>query len=203
MTRNVGDLRLWAECHAQMGLVALYTGEFERGLEVWGEAERLSRRSDNRQVECWALIGRADILVRLGRYEEALELYDRGIRKIDLDAMKTEAIWAFGMSALARLRAGDERSAYEAADRAFTYILGMTPVAYWTLQGMAATAEVFLSLLETGGSHDAGFQSVVADRARASLQLHQRTRVSERLGRRSAVGAGPAADPGDPSGHPT
>ena len=182
ITRNMGDLRLWAECYGQMGLVALYSGQFERGLQAWAEAERLSRRSDNRQVECWALIGRADILVRLGLYEEALVLYEQGIRKIDLDAMKTEVIWAFGMSALARLRTGDERGAYEAADRALAYIVGVTPVAYWTLQGMAATAEVFLSLYEGASERDGRLRSALARRARGACRGLRRYRRRMALG---------------------
>src|SRR5207253_2762284 len=80
--------------------------------------------------------------------------------------MKTEVIWAFGMSALARLRTGDERGAYEAADRALAYIVGVTPVAYWTLQGMAATAEVVLSSYEAGSERDGRLRPALARRAR-------------------------------------
>jgi tetratricopeptide (TPR) repeat protein len=146
---DLGDLRLWAECHAEIGAVSHYSGRFERGLRLYGDTEGLSRRSGNQQIECWALLGQADLLLRLGRTTEALRLYEEGSRRIEVDAMQSESIWAFGMSALGRLRTGDEAGAYDAADRALSYIVRAAPVAYWTQQGMAATAEVFLTLLET------------------------------------------------------
>jgi tetratricopeptide (TPR) repeat protein len=146
--KDVGDLRLWTECHSLMGAVAHYSGRFERGLRLYVDTHGLSRRSGNRQTECWALCGQADLLFRLGRPEDALALYDEAVRKLDINAMQAEAISAFGMSALARLQTGDERGAHDAAERALSYIARATPVAYWTQQGMAATAEVLLTLAE-------------------------------------------------------
>ena len=148
MATDVGDLRLWTECHAQIGAVAHYSGRYERGLRAYADTQRLSRRSGNPQTECWALYGQADLLLRLGSMGEALPLYEEAVRKLDADTMPMESIAVFGMSALARLRAGDERGARDAADRALGYIARGAPVAYSTQQGMAATAEVFLTLLE-------------------------------------------------------
>jgi tetratricopeptide (TPR) repeat protein len=155
--RDVGDLRLWTECHSLIGAVAHYSGRYERGLRLYADTHGLSRRSGNQQTECWALCGQADLLLRLGRVDEALALYDEGIRKLDLAVMQAEVISAFGMAALARLRAGDEAGAYDAADRALSYIARTSPIAYWTQQGMAATAEVFLTLAESRGYDGAPF----------------------------------------------
>jgi tetratricopeptide (TPR) repeat protein len=151
--KDVGDLRVWTECHSLIGAVAHYSGRYERGLRLYAETQGISRRTGNQQTECWALCGQADLLLRLGRVDDALALYEEGIAKLDINAMQAEAISAFGMSALARLRAGDHAGAHDSADRALSYIVRTAPVAYWTQQGMAATAEVFLTLLETGG-HD-------------------------------------------------
>src|SRR5207248_3703641 len=106
--KDVGDLRLWTECHSLIAAASHYSGRYERGLRLFGDTQGLSRRSGNQQTECWALCGRADLLLRLGRIEESLALYDEGIGKLDINVMQAEAISAFGMSALARLRAGDE-----------------------------------------------------------------------------------------------
>jgi tetratricopeptide (TPR) repeat protein len=146
--RDVGDMRLWTECHSLMGAAAHYSGRYERGLRLYADAQGLSQRSGNQQTECWALSGQADLLLRLGRNDEALALYDAATAKLDIAAMQAESIAVFGMRALAWLRAGNENAAHDAAERALSYIARAAPVAYWTQQGMAATAEVFLTLLE-------------------------------------------------------
>jgi tetratricopeptide (TPR) repeat protein len=146
--RDVGDLRLWAECHSLMGASAHYSGRFERGLRLYADTQGLSQRSGNQQTECWALSGQGDLLLRLGRIDEALALYDVAITKLDLAAMQAESISVFGMRGLACLRAGDESAAHDAAERALSYIARAAPVSYFTQQGMAATAEVFLTLVE-------------------------------------------------------
>jgi hypothetical protein len=48
---------------------------------------------------------------------------------MDEDAVKTDALWGLGMRALARLRLGDEKGAYESARLALTHILGTRPTA--------------------------------------------------------------------------
>jgi eukaryotic-like serine/threonine-protein kinase len=166
--KDVGDLRLWTECHSQIGAVAHYSGRYERGLRLYVDSHGLSRRTGNQQTECWALAGQADLLLRLGRGEEALALYDEAIAKLDINAMQAESISVFGMSALARLRTGDERGASDAADRALSYIARTTPVAPWTQQGVAATAEVFLTLLE--GRHDASERSHLMNRSEVACR---------------------------------
>lgn len=165
---DLGDVRLWAECHSQLGSVALHRGHLERARQLYRDAEGLSRRSGNRQIECWALFGQADALLRLGRHEEALSLYRDGIDRLDLNAMHTEAISGFGMSALAHLCAGDLGAAYDSADRALTFIVGSPPVAYWTQQGTAATAEVFLTLLEATSKSDPRGRSRLVPRVQSA-----------------------------------
>ncbi|MBI3768839.1 MAG: AAA family ATPase [Deltaproteobacteria bacterium] len=183
IAERVGDLRLWEECHGQTGVLALYSGQLTRGLALFGDAHRLCRRSGNRQIECWGLLGQGDILVRLGRHDEALALYDAALAKIDENAMKTEAIWGFGMLALARLHSGDAQGAYEMADRALWHVLNSKPVAYWTQQGTAATAEVFTSLLETDWRPSAESRSTMAERARQAVGAMRRYARHIPLGR--------------------
>lgn len=184
---TLGDLRLWAECHAQMGAVALYRGRFEQGLRLYGEAQTLSRRSGDRQIDCWALLGQADGLFRLGRTVEALALYEEAVAKLDASSMQSESIWAFGMSALARLRTGDTGGACERADLALASIVRSTPVAYWTQQGTAATAEVFLTVLE------ALPEGAREQRARIAARSRSACRSLRRFARRFPLGVAPAA----------
>ena len=148
VAERVGDVRLWEECSCLEGALSLFSAQYQRGLPVFRGARRLSERSGNRQVSVWTLMGEADIMMRMGNAADALPLYDEGIAQIDEDAVRTEAIWGLGMRALALLRLGDERGASESARLALTHILDTRPTAYWTQHGTAATAEVFLTLLE-------------------------------------------------------
>jgi hypothetical protein len=147
------------------GASALYSGHFERALAHFGDGLRGSLRSGNEQVECWALLGQADMLVRLGRAGEALPLYARALGRLDEKPFKSEAIWGLGMSAVARLRTGDRRGAYEAASRALGHVRTARLVAYWLQHGMAGIAEVFLTLREDPSGFDAGERAALMTRA--------------------------------------
>jgi len=150
IAERVGDLRLREECHGELGIMALYTGQPERALAAFREAEQVGRRSGNRQVECWALLGQGDVMVRRGAHADAIALLERASERVDETAMKSEAIWTLGVLALARLRSGDAQAAYEMADRALWHVTTTRPLVYWTQQGMAAIAEVFATLTESG-----------------------------------------------------
>jgi len=169
IAERVGDLRLREESQAQIGALTAFSGQFPRALDSFHAAYRCAHRSGNRQVECWSLLGEADVLVRLGREAEALPLYATALGQVDENAMKTEAIWVFGMLALARLRSGDPQGAYEMADRALWHVISTQPVAYWTQPGTAATAEVLTILVEQGWHPLGESHDVVALRARKAV----------------------------------
>src|SRR5262249_12283145 len=150
VAERVGDLRLWEEARIQYALLALFCGRFEEALALFREVQRLSRRSGNQQIACWATMGEGGTLCRLGRDEDAVRLYVQALGAIDEQTMRAEAITGFGVLALARLRAEDPAGAFEAADRALGHIRAMKPVAYWTQPGISGAAEVVLSLLAAG-----------------------------------------------------
>ncbi len=144
----VHDLRLSIECRALAGALCEFTGEFARGTAVWKDAHRLSLTSGNRQTEFWGLVGQADNWARLGHYDEALRLFEAADEKVDEDAMRSEAVWRFGMLALTRLRVGDAKGAHDAAMRALRHLRATTPIVYYMQSGSAATVEVLLALRE-------------------------------------------------------
>lgn len=144
----IGDMRLCEEARTQAGLVALYRGPLQPGLPPLQSAYELSRRSRSKQGACWSLSGQGDILVRLGRAADAVPLYEEALRRLDEQAMRTEAIWAWGGLALAWLRLDEPERALEHARRALGYLPTTAPVAFWIQHGTAATAEVLLTLME-------------------------------------------------------
>jgi tetratricopeptide (TPR) repeat protein len=184
IAEEVGDLRLWAECHSQLGVSALFKAQFERGLVHGSECRRLGHRGANRQVECWGALEIGDHLIRLGRTSEALQAYGAARALLDEQAMRSEVLWVEGMSALALLRTGDTQGAYTAARRALEWMRSTVPVTYWTQQSMAATAEVLLTLWEGEAAPRA--RSTVAAEARDACRALRRYARRFYLGRSHA-----------------
>ena len=182
LAEQVGDHRVWQEARSMQGMSALFQGRFAAGVAAWREAQLSAERSGNWQIECWALMGQADNLVRLGREHEAIALYERAIERFAGRARTTEEIWCSGMLALALLRSGDETAAERRAARALDLVSGVTTVAYWTQFGTAATAEVFLTLAERSEPH-----SPLRGKATDATRAMQRFARVFRLGRPFAL----------------
>src|SRR5262249_42702161 len=185
LAEKAGDIRLVQECNQVRGVVTFFSGRFEEALEVFRRTREMTRRSGDAQVTRWAMLSEADTLIRLGRPEEALERYDEALPYLAEDSMETEFIWALGMMSLARLRTNDKQRAFEVAEQALTRITKSQPVAYWTQHGIAATAEVFLSLLETA-SGPPGAETTLAPHAVAACA------ALRRFARRFPMGVGQA-----------
>src|SRR5262249_14025895 len=153
-------------------IMARLQGQFDRTLALNREGHRMSIATANRQIESWSLMGQADALLRLGRAHEAATLYESSVEKIDERAMRSEAVLAYGMLALARLRIGDQPAASQCADRTLAPLLATTPVVYYTQTPPAATAEVFLSLLEVEADEGRG-KALTRSARRACLCLRR------------------------------
>jgi tetratricopeptide (TPR) repeat protein len=184
----VGDPRTWEEARSLNGLLTLYNGQYERCLALFDEGQRMSRRSGNRQAERWGLLGEASAYVRLGRLHEAVRVFDHALDQLDEEAMKGEAIWGFGMLALARFRLGDDRGAFEMADRALWYATTTkAALAYWSQPGLAGATDVMLGLVERRGADVAGDRSVVNSRALQAVNGMRRFGRRLRFGRPFAL----------------
>jgi tetratricopeptide (TPR) repeat protein len=173
----VGDSHLRGECLITLGGAALYSGRSVRGLETFRAAYEVSDRSADERVAVVSKQGEADILLRLGHTDEAIACYRESLGRLDEATMKTEALWGFGMLGLAQLRRGDPAAAHDMAERALGHILATRPLAYWMQHGMAATCEVFVSLLAASGAGQPWSQ---ADLARRARQACARLRVFSR-----------------------
>lgn len=154
LAEEVGDFRLREETAVIETARSIYTGRYQVGLDQIEVALRLARRASDGQIERWAVMAQGDLYLRLGRNADAIEQYETGLERLLGSAMKTEIIWGYGMLGLARLRNGDAGGAFAAASRSLELILATQPVAYWMQHGMAATCEVFLTLLQNASDPD-------------------------------------------------
>jgi tetratricopeptide (TPR) repeat protein len=163
---EVGDFRLIEEHAVIVTAAYLYTGRYQMGLERIDLALRVAQRAGDKQIERWAVMGHGDLYVRLNRNEEAIRQYQNGLAAVHGSAMKTESIWGHGMLALARLRTGDVQGAFAAASASLELIRSTQPVAYWMQHGVAATVEVFITLLQAPQGLDRDARAVIGLRAR-------------------------------------
>jgi tetratricopeptide (TPR) repeat protein len=188
LAEQVGDTRLHEECRSQLSAHYLFVGEYQRGIDAKQHGLSLSRRSGNRQAQCWALLGLGDMLTRLGRPAEALPYYDEALATVDQRTTTADTIWGMGMRGLARLRTGDLPGALVSARGALTHLLSTQPLGYWVQHGTAATAEVLLTALECDDLARIGERRAVVLR-----EAHQATLCMRRFGRRFPVGRAHAA----------
>jgi hypothetical protein len=173
---EIGDMRLCEEARTQAGLLALYHGPLRPGLTPLRSAFELSRRSGSKQGACWSLLGEGDLLVRLGRAVEAVPLFEDAMHRLDEQAMRTEAIWACGGLALASLRLDEPERALAQARRVLGHLAAGAPVAFWTQQGIAAAAEVLLTLLERCPQGDPRRRALAGDAAAACAGMRRYAR---------------------------
>jgi tetratricopeptide (TPR) repeat protein len=176
VAEEVGDLRLWEESRIQGGLVEFHVGRYADAVARFQDAHRITQRSGNRQVGCWSLFLQGDALLRLGRLDEAIALYQRGIPHLDAVAMRSENICLYGMLSLARWQQHDVSGAHRDAAHALGFLRGAQPVAYWTMQGTAAIVEVLTSIGHepTRAPVEAGLLREQIREARHGLRLFAR-----------------------------
>jgi tetratricopeptide (TPR) repeat protein len=183
IAEQVRDLRLWEECRTQRAALMLYAARYPESIDLYHEVRALSRRSGNQQIIVWTVLGEADIVLRLGDSARALEMYEEGIARLDRIANRAESVWAYGMFALAKLRAGDRRGAYRTAIDALSQTRTVPPIAYWMQHGMAATTEVFLSLLEDPSGLDNVTETTLRSQAHRARQCLAQFALRFPLGR--------------------
>src|SRR5262249_56925688 len=98
-----------------------------------------------------------------------------------------ESVWGYGGCALARLRAGDATGAHVAGERARGFIADGSLSAFWTLQGIASTAETLLLLRERGWRSPDVTPTMLGDQAIAVCRGLRRYARHFRLGRPHAL----------------
>ena len=161
-TRNLGeamsiyeqlqDRAHWGECQAMTAEVNYHQGRFARCAEIYGEMHARAIRTENTIERSWGLIGQAQGILPLGRYEEAIDL-SNATAKIMADTENPDipvAIDIRGFLAVAHLRLGHTDEALRAATTGLDIIATVSPSAVAAFEGYAGIAETLLTLWESG-----------------------------------------------------
>ena len=129
--KRSGDLRLIVEQIIVVALVDLFTGDFKAAAAGFTEAQDFSRRTDNRQIECWGAQFRSVCLIRMGRSEEVRALTAPMFAVANDPYMKIERFTTHSLLALVNQRAGETATALGHIEEALTCLSNMPPIAYW------------------------------------------------------------------------
>ena len=151
IAERLGDQRFRREFLSLLGIVTLPLGEPDVSRKARAGFLGLARASNDQQALLWALIEAAEFALHEGDH-------------VTLDARLTEAapllprfgmgetIWAQGIRARSLWETGQIAVAIDLASQTLSVIRQTMPVSYYTLEGYAGVAEVFLRTLEDGVS---------------------------------------------------
>ena len=162
IARQVGDQRLLGDAMSCLVMTAIYQGRFVHAEGIFSEMSAWMHRTEDPQLLCGGRILGAGIKLRRGKHAEALALSLSAQPLVDTPGGCHDVLRGYALLGLGRLRAGEPALARAAAEKALGVIRATRPVAYWTYDGIAAVAEVLLSLWETSGE---GPESEIARRA--------------------------------------
>jgi hypothetical protein len=132
------------EIFGAIGLVHFYRGDYTLAGKR-AEAQQAVAAQKDPQSLCWALLGRAQILLIEGKPEAALR---NALATTELLSKlgRAERIWSNSILAAAYIQVDDARLADEASRRALSEIEATPTLAHYNIDAYRACAEVRLSL---------------------------------------------------------
>lgn len=147
---QVGDRRLWESVSGVLALVDSFEGKFADAIEVFSQVYHSSRRSGNTQTYLWGMLGQAENLLPAGRFAEAQAFLDEAATVPMHKFGRDSEIRSNALNALVTLRQGRDAEALQYADATLKLITQASPTSSWLMPHYSATAEVYLSLWESG-----------------------------------------------------
>ena len=148
ISERLEDRRQWGEALVILAGVDYYQGRFVNSIERYTELYTVAQRKNDVQFQAWALSGRSQALLRLGRLDEAIADLDATFPLLLQSADRTREIVTYGVLGMVRLRQGELDLAQQAAEAATTLIADSSPTSRYLLEGYAGTTEVYLTLWE-------------------------------------------------------
>ena len=151
LSQEVGDLRSFEENKQLSALLEIFRGEYDAALAHSRVALETTLRSGDLQVRADAHLVMSHVLVRMGRFAEAVPRCREALARfesIDQLSARSEHAITLAIYAAASLRTGDSSAALESVLRAATLVRATAPVAYWMSIAITQTLEVLFAFLE-------------------------------------------------------
>ena len=171
---RLGDWRRWEESSGELARLDYYVGEFNRAAERFREFGDQARRHGHGQAEAWGLNGRAKVVLRLGRVDEALELLERSMALPPESIGIADAVLRAGLLAQVYRSKHDPAAARLAADEASRLIRTTPPMVSYSIEGYAGAAETYLQLWREARPRDGAEARELARMARKSVAALRR-----------------------------
>jgi class 3 adenylate cyclase/tetratricopeptide (TPR) repeat protein len=146
---QLGDRFRWETGRCIQGFAHLARGAFTESYAAFAEAYDSAASDGAHQVLIWARSGQLAGLSLRGAAESAIvaELEQHADERIN----STDALLALGLLAQARMLRGEAQPALACAERALEIMTTSTPVLYYFKWPVAAVAEVYAALSQSGG----------------------------------------------------
>lgn len=164
LAEQTGNRRRWGEGTCILGFTYCLS-HWDIDTIVRLDYPSLSTRQGDLQVRAMLLDIPGEAALRLGRFDEALDLLQQSAILYEQIEDRALSIRVYGLLTQLHLRLGNYDEARQCADQAATLIAASVPVAFYALEGYAGSTEFALSLWETQPSAEH------RTRARAALKF--------------------------------
>lgn len=178
---QLGDEARWAAALVIQAHRHYFQGRFAQCSDIWEQVYQSAVRRNHLQHISWALSWKAALQLRMqsgDELDQAVEFTERAAGLLKQTIARSDEIVNNGVAAVAQLRRGDLKTAYELAKQTSALISESPPSAPANFLGYAGAAEVYLRLWEVG--QQVG-QTVTEALVRAAQQackdLHSYARV--------------------------
>lgn len=138
---SIGNRRRHLENLSCLALALYSQGDLQRSLSMRRQVLAMAERDDDRQIQTWGFLELAEINLLLQRPEQAVADLEKAAAVEEGRGM-TEAIWLYGLQAVAHHRLGDRQGARSALNQAHQVTARSTPGAFYLLEALSGMAEV-------------------------------------------------------------
>jgi tetratricopeptide (TPR) repeat protein len=164
LAQQTGNRRRWGEGTCLLGFTYCLS-RWDINAVVRLDYPALSTRQGDLQVRAMLLDIPGEAALRLGRFDESLDLLQQSVILYEQIEDRALLIRQYGLLAQLHLRLGNYGEAQQFADKAATLIAASVPIAFYALEGYAGSTEFSLSLWENQPS------PIHRNRVRASLKF--------------------------------
>lgn len=148
MFEQSGNRRYWEESLGLLGEMAYLQGRFADAHAIQKETLASARYRGDSQFQFHELTGFALNALRMGDLPQAMESLNEASSLLEENRDIVEEIRFYGVFAQIHLQRGDMDSAKQSARLTMERIVRNRPTAFYSLEGYAGAAEVYLAALE-------------------------------------------------------
>ncbi len=146
IAEQLGDSPQLARSSSIFATLLHYRGKFARSNQVWTDMSVSLQQQANIQIMQSISRGQAKNLLRLGQVEDSVNLLETQVELLNDDVDRISQIAAYGLLALAYLRQGNLKLAYDVANMGAKLTGPLPQTGFSDLDGYAGITETYLAV---------------------------------------------------------